>query len=78
MIIPVTPFPNLTPKAKARWQKVPSWAQVKILDSVWCGTCLQGVPMELASGKMEDDCLILNGTCKKCGNKVARLIEPEE
>jgi hypothetical protein len=34
--------------------------------------------MELASGKMEDDCLILNGTCKKCGNKVARLIEPEE
>ena len=70
--------PEFTPEARIRWQKVPSWAQRKILESVWCVNCLQGVPMELGKGRMEDDSLILEGICKRCGNKVVRLIEPEE
>lgn len=76
--MPVPPPPDFSPAAKTRWQQVPAWARVKILDSVWCGTCLQGVPIELAGGQMEGDCLVLRGTCKKCGSEVARLIEPEE
>ena len=36
------------------------------------------VHMELGKGRMEDDSLILEGICKRCGNKVVRLIEPEE
>jgi len=70
--------PEFTPKEKVRWEKVPSWAQLQILESVWCGNFLQGVLMELGKGRMEDDCLILEGICKRCGNKVVRLIEPEE
>jgi hypothetical protein len=70
--------PELTPEASIRWQKVPSWAQLKILESVWCGNCRQGVCMELGTGRMEEACLILEGICKRCGNKVVRLIEPEE
>ena len=34
--------------------------------------------MELHSGKMEGECLILDGKCKICGNDMVRLIEPEE
>jgi len=72
------PFPDLTPEAKRRWDKVPKWAQAKILESVWCKNCLQGTPMRVSKGRIENQCLILEGTCKKCGNKVVRLIEPEE
>jgi len=77
-IIEESQSPEFTPEASIRWQKVPSWAQLKILESVWCGNCLQGVLMELGEGKMEDDSLILEGICTRCGNKVVRLIEPEE
>ena len=70
--------PEFTPEARSRWEKVPSWAQLKILESVWCVNCRQGVPMELGKGRMEETCLILEGTCKRCGDKVVRLLEPEE
>ena len=71
-------FPEFTPDAKARWQEVPLSVRTAILKSVWCVACMQGVPMELASGSMEDDCLILRGKCKICGHAVARLVEPDE
>ena len=72
------PLPQFTPPARKRWEKVPDWAQERILETVWCGNCLTGTPMQLRSGKMENDCLLLEGTCKTCGNDVVRLIEPEE
>lgn len=34
--------------------------------------------MELRAGRMENECLILEGKCRNCGNDVVRLIEPEE
>jgi len=72
------PFPEFTSQARKRWERVPGWAREKILDSVWCGNCLTGTPMELHVGRMEDECLILEGACKICGHNVVRLIEPEE
>ena len=33
--------------------------------------------MELGKGRMEEACLILEGICKHCRNKVVRLIEPD-
>jgi hypothetical protein len=72
------PFPEFTPPARRRWEKVPPWAREKILDAVWCGNCLTGTPMQVRIGKMQDDCLILEGTCKICGNDAFRVIEPEE
>jgi len=72
------PLPKFTPQARQRWEHVPDWAKSPILETVWCGNCLEGTPMELHAGRMEDKCLILEGKCKTCGNDVVRLIEPEE
>ncbi|MBU4270542.1 MAG: hypothetical protein KKA28_01540 [Planctomycetes bacterium] len=72
------PLPQFTPQARKRWEKVPDWAREKILETVWCGNCLKDTPMQLRVGRMEDKCLLLEGTCKTCGNDVVRLIEPEE
>lgn len=71
------PFPQFTESARKRWEQVPEWARGEILESVWCGNCLTGTPMQLRAGRMEDEYLILTGTCKHCGSEVARLIEPE-
>jgi hypothetical protein len=69
---------RLTPGARKRWQQVPDWAKEEILQAVWCSACLAGTPMQLREGRMEERDLILEGTCRKCGTEVARLIEPEE
>lgn len=71
-------FAKFTPQARRRWELVPGWAQSQILQAVWCGNCLKGTPMELRAGTMENECLILEGKCKTCGNNVVRVIEPEE
>ena len=71
-------LPKFTPQARKRWKHVPDWAKMQILETVWCGNCLKGTPMELHAGRMENECLILEGRCKTCGNDVVRLIEPEE
>ncbi len=76
--ISVVPFPKLTADAKRRWEQVPEWAKKEILDTVRCGHCLAGTPMQLREGKMSGRSLILSGTCKKCGGEVARVIEPAE
>ena len=72
------PSVRLTPEARKRWQQVPDWAKEKILQAVWCGTCLAGTPMQLREGRMKERDLILEGICRKCGAEVTRLIEPEE
>jgi hypothetical protein len=72
------PFPQFTTPARKCWEKVPDWARERILETVWCGSCLKGTPIQLHRGRMEDQCLILEGKCKVCGNDVVRLIEPEE
>jgi ribosomal protein S26 len=70
-------FPDFAPDARARWEKIPDWAQTKILDAVWCGNCRKSVPIELAQGRMKRDSLILKGTCRHCGKEIVRSIEPE-
>jgi hypothetical protein len=33
----ITKFPDFAPDARARWNKIPDWAKIKILNAVWCG-----------------------------------------
>jgi hypothetical protein len=73
-----TQFPEFTAEARKRWDTIPSWAQQKILNAVWCGTCLKGVSMDVTKGRMEEQILILEGTCIPCGKKVVKLVEPDE
>ena len=71
-------LPKFTPQARKRWEQVPEWAQVRILETVWCKNCLKGTSIELHAGRMEDKYLILEGKCRTCGNDVVRLVEPEK
>jgi hypothetical protein len=66
-----------TPEGQRRWDKIPKWAQEKILANVFCCGCLGSVQINLQSGKMKKDLLVLKGTCKNCGRDIVRVVEPE-
>lgn len=72
------PFPRFTVAAKKRWQQIPEKTKKNILDNIWCSQCAAGSSMYLEAGVIEDRCLVLRGTCKRCGSDVARLIESEK
>jgi hypothetical protein len=76
-IVPIRPNDPFTEDARKRWNKVPEWAQAKILSNVFCGKCLKSVSVVLERGKMHRDDLILIGKCKICGHEVRRLVESE-
>ena len=75
LIRPRDPF---TPEARCRWEKIPEWAQKKILDNVFCVKCLGSVTILLKSAQMDGKDLILRGKCQHCGKKVCRVVEPED
>jgi hypothetical protein len=72
------PFPKLTPPAKKRWEQIPEKTRKDILENVWCSQCLTMVALQLREGQMSGSSLILQGTCKRCGNEAARLIEKDD
>jgi len=78
MIMVIEPNDPFTAGAAKRWKKIPAWAQKKILENVWCGGCLDSVPIMLSSAKMRKKDLILEGTCKYCGKSICRVVEPED
>ncbi|HUT28868.1 MAG TPA: hypothetical protein VMX13_03665 [Sedimentisphaerales bacterium] len=78
MIRPIEPGDPFTAEARRRWEKVPRWAQEKILDNVWCGGCLGSVPIILETAEMRGKDLILRGRCQHCGKEVCRVVEPED
>ena len=63
----VVPLPRFTNEAKKRWHQVPEAIRNEILESVWCGRCKTGTPLQLREAKMSGRSLVLQGTCKKCG-----------
>ncbi|HEY3374606.1 MAG TPA: hypothetical protein VGK02_06050 [Candidatus Aquicultor sp.] len=75
--LPVHPIDPFTKDARMRWNKIPKWAQAKILDNVYCVMCRSTVSIVLETAKMQKRDLILRGTCKICGHEVCRLVEPE-
>jgi len=78
MIEAIEPADAFTPQARRRWQRVPAWAQKKILDNVWCGGCLGSVPILVESAEMKGKDLILRGKCQHCGKDICRVVEPED
>lgn len=74
----IIPFPKLSAEAKRSWDQIPESDRKEILDSVWCAHCTGVTSMQLREGKMSGRSLVLHGTCKKCGGKAARVIEPTE
>ncbi len=78
MIKPIQPGDIFTPEARRRWQKIPKWAQRKILDNVFCGKCIDSVTILLETAEMNGKDLILRGKCQNCGKDVCRVVEPED
>jgi len=68
---------RFTPKALSLWNNIPAWAQEKILSNVWCTKCRAVTTMVQPRGQVKGGDLLHTGTCKRCGAKVARLIENE-
>jgi len=71
-------LPEWSAPASQRWNRIPAGTRKRILGNVWCPRCATGVSMELQNGALDGGCLVLRGTCKRCGGNVVRLIEPEE
>ncbi len=72
---PSDPF---TPEAARRWKRIPARAQKKILGNVFCGRCTASVPIVLEKAVMEENSIILRGTCNSCGAEVCRVVEDGE
>ncbi|MBN2131805.1 MAG: hypothetical protein JW741_20055 [Sedimentisphaerales bacterium] len=70
----IDPF---TPEAARRWERIPPWAQERILGNVWCGQCRGPVTILLKTAEMVQKDLVLRGKCEKCGAEVCRVVEPE-
>ena len=77
MIQPIQPGDAFTPEGRRRWERIPEWAQKKILDNVFCSKCLGSVTILLETGEMKGKDLILKGKCQHCGKDVCRVVEPE-
>ena len=61
-------------KAAQKWAKVPKNVQELLINNVFCSTCKVTTITEYT---LQDDKfgVLLKGKCKKCGKKVARLVE---
>jgi hypothetical protein len=68
---------SLTSPAFRIWINIPGSIQLKILNNVWCSTCLETTGIGSVSGKVEKGILILKGICTRCGNPVTRVIKNE-
>ena len=68
---------TLTPAAAALWQKIPAWAQAKLLANVWCSHRGHVTGITDFSGEVVNGDLVLTGACPVCRATVKRLIESE-
>ncbi|TQS75029.1 hypothetical protein DX933_09745 [Ornithinibacillus gellani] len=62
--------------AKKRWLDIPESLREKIIQNVFCRSCLDEttiVDYEIEPSGKND--VILNGSCKKCGHPVRRYVE---
>lgn len=61
-------------KALKKWSKIPPNVQRQLIENVFCSKC--GVTTIVDYGIHDDRFgIVLNGFCKKCGGRVARMIE---
>ena len=65
------------PEAQRLWDAILPYHKTQILNNVWCGDCRKVTTIVHYTGNLEGSHLTLQGECKRCGGKVARLIENE-
>lgn len=65
---------KFTNEAQKFWDSIPEEIQTKLLNNVFCVRCKLTTIVNF-TGKVKKGDLILEGVCKTCGGRVARLIE---
>lgn len=59
------------------WMRISKQFRDKILNSVWCSTCKEGVTIVDYFIDEDERSLTIQGRCKNCGNAVVRIVEKE-
>jgi hypothetical protein len=67
-----------TMRAAVLWATVPREARKQILKNVFCANCCGSVEIVKFKGEEHDGNLVLTGSCAKCGQAVARVVETSE
>ena len=70
------PPPKDETPAVEKWNTISSANQKKLLDNVFCGKCGVTMIVDYTIENSRSD-IVLQGKCKKCGGKVARVVEFE-
>ena len=60
------------------WNAMSTDTREKILTNVYCGHCRGETSIVNFTGSLKGGDPVLNGSCAKCGQKVARLVEGPE
>ena len=68
---------EFTAEAKALWDSIPPQIQERLINNVWCPHCSSMTTITDFRGGVEEGDLVLTGSCVKCGENVARVIENE-
>jgi len=68
---------KFTHQALELWQKIPEWAQEKLLSNVYCSHCNAMTTVVEFTGQVVGGDIVLKGKCQSCEGKVARVIESE-
>lgn len=69
---------GFTKQAAGFWNALSADSRAKILANVFCGHCRGETSIVNVTGALKGRDLVLNGSCAKCGQEVARLVEGPE
>jgi hypothetical protein len=61
--------------ALKKWENLPAKDKRKILENVYCKSCVSSVEMVKYKAVLEGVVVVLWGKCKMCGHEVARVLE---
>jgi hypothetical protein len=67
-----------TARAAVLWGTIPRQAREQILKNVFCAECRGSVEIINFTGEESQGNLVLKGSCARCGNAVARLVETSQ
>jgi DNA-directed RNA polymerase subunit RPC12/RpoP len=78
MVLPTMKDEKFTAQAATLWGTIPREAREQILKNVFCAECGGSVEIIEFTGEERNGNLILKGSCAKCGQEVARVVETSQ
>lgn len=70
-----TQLHGFSEQAAVFWNALSADVRAKILTNVYCGHCRGETSILNVTGAVKGGDLVLKGSCAKCGQEVARLVE---